>query len=327
MLLAFGTLRLQRRAIESGSARGLVHILQAVVGATFREWHCKQPGAHESGFCPAPFEATKASRPCADEDTLAFVPHGMCSDGDESPADMCDGLQRISEIISLAQPSRSCDSHEVVRLARYAMAAKAFLRSAAERLLQKARGSAVMCWYSNDTTPMTTRKTFRNLVGDRMFINRARQSGEYIIQRLFVQDASGHTACVLSEPQRASDKTAATHFGTYLHLCAYPRSIMDIGILVEAHVWDGALFSACDRLHRQYMAAYHHQLGTQLDEGDAKLNEMTHWYVSTKCVLHLAHGSLKRAALDYTEDKSLLRKCWVAGVSSNILWPVGVERF
>lgn len=58
-------------------------------------------------------------------------------------------------------------------------------------------------------------------------------------------------------------------------------------------------------------SAYHHQLHGDLDQGDAKLNELTHWYVSSKCVFHLVHGSLKSSVIDYSEYKMLMKKCWV----------------
>lgn len=236
----------------------------------------------------------------------------MGDDDDDNNVDVQQGLQRVADIVALAQPSRSCHSHAVTRLPRYAMAAKEiFLQASAKQLLEKAQGAAALCWYSNDTTPMTAHKTFRNLVGGTTFVNRARQSGEYIIQRMFIQDASGNIACMLAEPQRATDKTAPTHFETYRNLFVYPRAIMGSGILVSAHVWDGALFSSCDRLHGQFMAAYHHQLHEDLDQGDAELNELTHWSMSSKCVLHLVHGSLKRSVIDYAEDKALMNKCWV----------------
>ena len=76
-----------------------------------------------------------------------------------------------------------------------------------------------------------------NVVADLISTKKARRSGVFVVQRV-------------------EDKTAATHFECFRRLFAY----MESGILVEAFVWDGALHSSCDRLHRQYMAAYHHSL-------------------------------------------------------------------
>ena len=111
---------------------------------------------------------------------------------------------------------------------------------AAERVLRLAEGSAALVWCSNDTTPMVTFKMYRNVVGDLVFTKKARQSSEFVVQRMFVQAASNECAAVR-------------------RLFAHPWSIMKSGILVETFVWDwdGALHSSCDRLHRRHRAAYH----------------------------------------------------------------------
>ena len=69
---------------------------------------------------------------------------------------------------------------------------------------------------------------------------------------------------------------------------------MKSGILDETFVWHGAVYSSCDWLRRQYMAASHHSLEVDADVqyGDCLLNDLAHWHVSAKCVcvFHLAHG-------------------------------------
>lgn len=56
-------------------------------------------------------------------------------------------------------------------------------------------------------------------------------------------------------------------------------------------------------------------LGAQLNEGDATLSELTHWFASAECVFHLAHNGLKRGAIEHTQDTALLRGVWVASES------------
>lgn len=220
-------------------------------------------------------------------------------------------MPAIREMIGYAQPSRACSSQQMSRVSRFAMATREFLHQDALRLLQRSVGGAILCWYSNDTTPMVTRTSMSTRIGNLLFRNRVRQSGEHVIQRLFFQTSQGETALVLSEPQRVSDKTAATHFGCYRELFPYPRSVMPSGIMISAHVWDGALYSACDKLHRQLMAAYHHSQSAECSEGDALWNELTHWFCSARCALHIAHCGLKRGVLQFTEDRMLLKRCWV----------------
>ena len=60
-----------------------------------------------------------------------------------------------------------------------------------------------------------------------------------------------------------------------------------------------------------------------LQHGDCLLNDLTHWHVSARCVFHLAHGGLKREALEFTEDKFLLRHYAAAMCSWLARPPVG----
>lgn len=71
----------------------------------------------------------------------------------------------LDHILAMAEPSHVCGSQEMPRLARFAMATREFLRERAHRLIRRAQGMAVLYWYSNDTTPMVTRKTFKAVVG------------------------------------------------------------------------------------------------------------------------------------------------------------------
>ena len=52
---------------------------------------------------------------------------------------------------------------------------------------------------------------------------------------------------------------------------------------------------SCDRLRREYMAAYHLSLEADADlqHGDCLLNNLAHWHASARCGFHLTQGSLK----------------------------------
>ena len=134
----------------------------------------------------------------------------------ESDIDRPHGV--IEDMVALAQPSYVLSSQERSKCCKFAMASKHFLIESAKALLRKACGTACLCWYSNDTTPMMARRSFRTVGGQLSFISRARQSGEYVVQRFFFHAASGDSATVLVEPQRVKDKTAATHSELYRNL-------------------------------------------------------------------------------------------------------------
>eukprot|EP00972_Heterocapsa_arctica_P049061 7224693-Heterocapsa_arctica.AAC.1 len=60
----------------------------------------------------------------------------------------------LQELVDFAQPSHALTSNDVRSLARHAMALKENLANSAQRLLREAQNAAMLCWYSNDTTPM-----------------------------------------------------------------------------------------------------------------------------------------------------------------------------
>ena len=62
----------------------------------------------------------------------------------------------MGDLVALSRLSLVFELHEVVKLARYAVAMKEHVIMAAERVLRRAEGSAVFVWYSNDTTSITT---------------------------------------------------------------------------------------------------------------------------------------------------------------------------
>ena len=144
------------------------------------------------------------------------------------------------------------------------------------------------------------------------FIKHLRRSGEFVLQRMFLEDGQGNKSVVLADLIRVPNNTGETHFECFRRLMPYCRSVMTSGILVEAYCWDGVLFFVCSRLHRQFLACYHHQLRSHDEnEGGYALNELTHWFVSMRCVMHLAHGGLTRGIQEFFEDRAILKNGWV----------------
>ena len=118
---------------------------------------------------------------------------------------------------------------------------------------------------------------------------------------------------VFEEPIQLSDKTAATHFECFRHLLPLPRHLGCKSIVIHAYCYDGALASACGRLHKQHHAAYFDSLRRSgMHEGDRILLECMNWVVVVTCVNHLGHNSLKWALAEYTSDKLCTKNCFIA---------------
>ena len=124
-------------------------------------------------------------------------------------------LHHLSRLVELSQPSLACSSDDMSELVRCMQGTNNFLHHQAKALLQRASGRSCLVWYSNDTTPMMTRQCVRNSIGQLRFVQRVRSTGEFVIQRLFIEDSHGNRAVLLSEPHRVADKTATTHFAVF----------------------------------------------------------------------------------------------------------------
>eukprot|EP00972_Heterocapsa_arctica_P065654 9689731-Heterocapsa_arctica.AAC.1 len=81
--------------------------------------------------------------------SMPTPPPPACDDDCTAPAP-----PHLQEVVALAQPSLALTSNHLRSLARHAMALKENLSLSAQRLLRQAQNSAMLCWYSNDTTPM-----------------------------------------------------------------------------------------------------------------------------------------------------------------------------
>ena len=173
----------------------------------------------------------------------------------------------MAELRRLAQPSLVCDASVMERVSYLGFVAREFLHSKAKALLEGSCGTACLIWHGNDTTPTTTKERWQLDFGSSRVVRRARRLSEFVVQRVFIEGSFGATAMLLEEPKRVVDKTALSHFELQRCLFPTPRDLMPTGILVEAHCWGGALFSACDRLSRQLFAAYHFRMSSTQPEG------------------------------------------------------------
>ena len=86
------------------------------------------------------------------------------------------------------------------------------------KLLGQAAGQSCLVWYSNDTSPLVTRQTMRNKVGDLRFIEHLRRSGEFVLQRMFLEDGQGNKAVVLADLIRVPNNIGETHFECFRRL-------------------------------------------------------------------------------------------------------------
>ena len=100
-------------------------------------------------------------------------------------------------------------------------------------LLEEANGQSALEWYSNDTSPLTTRDVQRTHIGEVCWLQKSRVTSEYVLQSMLIFTSLGKKHALIFEPLRVADRTAATHFECH---CAstlpYCRRLMPEAILV-----------------------------------------------------------------------------------------------
>ena len=149
----------------------------------------------------------------------------------------------------------------------------------------------------------------RNVVGDLVFMKKARQSGEFVVQHILSRPLP------MSELERVEDKTEATQFECYRRLFAYPGSIMQSGVLFETLHQLGLGWSLAFVL-RSFVQAIQGCLSpltrAELQHGDCLLNDLPQWHVSARRVCVSSRSWEVSRALDFTENKWLHLTAWVA---------------
>ena len=236
--------------------------------------------------------------------------------GDTSIDRSLDEWPLLQQMLATTQPSLAITNDDVSWLQKCQKVITLWQSERTKRILQQCNGSTCLVWYSNDTSLLSVRVTARNEVGDLHWLQRIKETSEFVVQSCFVKTSSTRFARVF-DPMKVFDKTAASHFQCWLDSMGgeYWRDMMPEGILVEGYCWDGALVSPCARMHRQFQSAWYHSKKSDMCHGELFLMELCHWLVTCRCAMHVAHGALKRSLGELATDKFSMTSCWVVFAS------------
>ena len=87
----------------------------------------------------------------------------------------------LQHMLDLTQPSLSIVTDDVLFLQRCMRATQAWQHRQLEQMLKRANGSTALIWYSNDTSPLSTRVVMRNELGSLHFLQKAKQTDEFVL--------------------------------------------------------------------------------------------------------------------------------------------------
>lgn len=207
-----------------------------------------------------------------------------------------------------------------VRLAEQLLeSGKAMQIIRANRFIQEAGFCPLLISYSNDGTGLKSKRPldYKNASGAK-----ERRVGkkftEVLVQHLFLRyiDAGGeaHSMAIVREPLPLQyGKTGDAIFACSKDLCILGRDKGFQGIVVQHYCFDGALQSFLVRRFKQLHAQ--RALERRADEREASLDSrqlvLTEWVVSTQCVAHACHNSLKWGLAEvFGKDTAHLAQLW-----------------
>ena len=93
-------------------------------------------------------------------------------------------------MVQTTQPSLAISKDDVSFLQKWKKAITLWQSDQAKRLLQQCNGSTCLVWYSNDTRPLSTMLTSRNSVGDLHWLQRVKETNEFVVLSFFIQTTS-----------------------------------------------------------------------------------------------------------------------------------------
>ena len=231
----------------------------------------------------------------------------------KAQAVMTDTESEPSErILALAKPSHCCDKRELESLKWLCEASKEWLKRRALELVNDNAEEPLLIHSSSDGTPITTR-TMNKYIWDNLEVKRnARETNEFLVQRVFVMATDFKPRCVFEDPTNMQDKTVSTHMRAGMDLFPFPREQGHTGLLVDHKVYDRAVMSGLAKQWGRYYKAYYVWLAQNTNQNVAYKRWLWHWWSIEGCFGHDCHNGLKWGVFDLLKDKETVRDAYIS---------------
>lgn len=193
---------------------------------------------------------------------------------------------------------------------------KHFTKDQARQLVADARGSPVLCSYSNDGTPMRSqaRHTTTGTMGPVQRVGK--KSHELLVQRAVYRSRGStggwKTSMQVRDPlSLVHGKGADAIFSASVEFLKTLRELGHGGIAVQHYAFDRALHAPLVRRFKQHHAllASEGKDSATNAVGAQKLFQpaFLEWIVDTACVNHDCHNALKWGLFDWLTDEKLMK--------------------
>ena len=212
----------------------------------------------------------------------------------------------------LAAPSNVLSNADLDLCRRLCEGSKLWLRQRALQFIAARSEEPLLQQSSADGTPINTRFVFTKTLDHLQVVRHARQTAEYLVQRVVLMSADGQARAVFRDPVEMSNKTASAHMRAAMELFPCAREVGHTDLLVEHRVFDRAVMSAMKKLWDQWAAAHSiHPVSTVGENAAFKL-DLYHWRSMVGCFGHDCHGGLKWGIFEYLQNKQTVKDAYIA---------------
>ena len=219
-------------------------------------------------------------------------------------------MEPAARILDYAKPSRVCTPSELRDVGALAVATAQVMEARAASFATSNLEAPLLYWYGSDCTPITL-NTVHVEEGECGRVRRhARESAEFLIQRLFLLAPGRKVCCVVSDPIRMGSKTASAHMAAFLQLVVTPKRRGHNALMVGFHVWDRAVASAMEKLVKGYYEDMHAMHAEAHGAAAGHRSRLSTLLLFVGCIHHDAHNALRWGLRDFL-SKQATRSVWV----------------
>jgi len=236
----------------------------------------------------------------------------------ETPTSVFEGMVK-----KYAHVGNVLNSDDTRKLSRLCELIKQKLQDKARQFVKDSNGAPILCHYSSDGTPLSTKRfVAATLASSGRRVRRVgAETVEYLVQyaalRRVENDGSVQSTMVLRDPLPLTEgKTALALYSAGRSFIPSLRRMGHVGVAIQHYVFDRAGYSALARVFKQ-----HHALeGKQIRSSEAggapvELLDALSWVVSSACASHDAHNALKWSLHSCFKEPNMLKDMYV-GIAS-----------
>ena len=156
-------------------------------------------------------------------------------------------------LLRFARPSARLEGRDVELVEKICVLSEDFLQREARSFIVENSDKTLLLWCACDSTPLKVRRSHRRKVNLLEVHRSCKGCVDYLVQRCYIQNNTGATKALFTEPLPLGNKTAWAHVQGYRQLVPNLRAAGHRGLHLIHFVSDRALYTACGRKIQQVL--------------------------------------------------------------------------